>query len=356
MTVFSLVDRYIGRSIAFSTLLVMAVLLGLFMLAVFVDELPDMGRGNYGLIDILIYTVLTQPRRLYEAFPAMLLIGTLMGLSLLARNSEIVALRAAGVSIARIIGAAAKTGAVFVLAAVALGELVVPKAETLAQTGRAVAMAQAVQEKDLGIWLRDEQSVINFREVLPDRSLIGINILQFSGPLELERQMRAERARFKPDGWVLKQVEETLLDGEHIRTTTYPSLRWRTSITSEIADAFTVRPEGLSLLHLQRYIQHLQRNDQDARRYRLVFWQKFFTPVAALVMLFIAAPIVFRPIRSGGLSQRIFLGVMLGLTFIVVNRSFGFLGVLYGVPPFLGAFLPVLLFSVAAMWLLRRAW
>ncbi len=354
--IFSLVDRYVGRSIAFSTGLVMVVLLGIFMLAVIVDELPDMGRGTYGLLDILRFTVLTQPRRLYEAFPAILLIGSLMGLSLLARNSEIVAMRAAGVSVGRIIGAAAKTGAIFVLLAAALGEFVMPRAETLAQSGRAMALAKAVQEDKLGVWLRDESSIINFREAMPDRSLVGLYVLQFRSPLELERALRAQRARPVGKHWQLENVQETHIENGVIRTLHHDVLPWHPSITSGVADVFTVRPEGLSAFHLYRYIDHLQRNAQDARRYRLVFWQKIFTPIAALIMLFLAAPIVFRPIRSGGLAQRIFVGVLLGLAFIIVNRSFGFLGILYGLPPLLGALLPVLLFALFALWMLRRAW
>jgi len=356
MRIFSLIDRYVGRSIAVSTVLVMTVLVGIFMLAVLVDELPDMGRGTYGLIDILRYTVLTQPRRIYEAFPAMLLIGSLMGLSLLARNSEIVAMRAAGVSTGRIIAAAAKTGLLFALLVALVGEFVVPRAETLAQAGRAMALAKAVQQANLGIWLRDANSIINFREALPDRSLVGLHVLRFDGPLELERSMRARRARVVDDGWMLEDVEETVIRAGQVATERHATLPWHSTLTSEVADVFTVNPEGLSAFQLYRYIDHLQRNAQDARRYRLVFWQKLFTPVSALILLFLAAPIVFRPVRSGGLAQRIFIGVMLGLAFIVVNRSFGFLGILYGVPPLLGALLPVLLFAFLAVWMLRRAW
>ena len=354
--IFSLVDRYVGRSIALSTALVMAVLLGIFMLAVFVDELPDIGHGSYGLLDILQFTLLTQPRRLYEAFPAMLLIGSLMGLSLLARNSEIVAMRAAGISVGRILGAAAKTGIIFVVLAAALGEFVVPRAETMAQSGRAMALAKAVQEDKLGVWLRDENAIINFREALPDRSLVGLNVLEFQDPLTLDRTLSAKRARPVGKHWQLEQVEETHFENGRVRTSRHDVLPWYPSITSGVADVFTVRPEGLSVFHLYRYIEHLQRNAQDARRYRVVFWQKIFTPVAALMMLFLAAPIVFRPLRSGGLAQRIFIGVMLGLAFIIINRSFGFLGVLYGMPPLLGALLPIVLFALFALWMLRRAW
>jgi len=354
--IFSLVDRYVGRSIAVSTVLVMTVLVGIFMLAVLVDELPDMGKGTYGLIDVLRYTVLTQPRRLYEAFPAMLLIGSLMGLSLLARNSELVAMRAAGISSGRIIAAATKTGAIFVLLVVLLGEFVVPQAETLAQAGRAMALAKAVQQQNMGVWLRDENAIVNFREALPDRSLVGLNVLEFRGPLDLERSLRARKARTVNDSWMLEDVEETVIRDQKILTKRYATLPWRSSLTTEVADVFTVNPEGLSAYQLYRYIDHLQRNAQDVRRYRLVFWQKIFTPVSALVLLFLAAPIVFRPTRSGGLAQRLFVGVMLGLAFIIVNRSFGFLGILYGLPPLLGALLPVLLFAAFALWMLRRTW
>src|SRR5690606_38744996 len=150
----------IGRAMLVGTGLVLGVLAALLMLVVLVDALPDYGKGSFGLYELLRYVVLTQPRKLYEIFPVAVLIGTLLGLSTLALNSELIAMRAAGVSRARIIGATLKTGVVLMLAAVLAGEYVVPQAETRAQTGRAQALDLSFRQGSAGLWLRDGASFV----------------------------------------------------------------------------------------------------------------------------------------------------------------------------------------------------
>jgi lipopolysaccharide export system permease protein len=127
-----------------------------------------------------------------------------------------------------------------------------------------------------------------------------------------------------------------------------------TTLTPEVVAAFAIRPDSLSLVSLRRYISHLERHGQDVSRYRLAFWQKLLLPAAILVMVLLATPFVFQPIRSGALGRNLFFGVLLGLGFIAINRSFGYLGLIYGVPPVLGALVPLILFFGLATHLLRR--
>ena len=114
-------------------------------------------------------------------------------------------------------------------------------------------------------------------------------------------------------------------------------------------------PEGLSIQQLYRYIEHLRQNNQEIERYQLAFWQKIFMPLATAVMVLLATPFVFRPVRSGGLGQRVFLGVMLGLAFVVLNQIIGYFGLLYGLSPVVSALTPILLFLGLALVLLRRS-
>lgn len=350
----TILDRHIGRSMLVSTGLVLCVFAALFMFIVLVDALPDFGKGNFGLAEMVRYVVLSQPRKLYEVFPVILLIGTLLGLSTLALSSELIAMRAAGISKARIIGAAMKTGFVLVIGAVLTGEYVVPRAETEAQTGRAEALATSFRQGTTGLWLRDGQSFVNIDEVLPDLSLRNVNIYDVSPDFELRRHTYAVRAAHDGEHWRLEKVHRSDIEPERVVTAVEPTRVWQAGITPSVVAVFTTRPEALSIGQLRAYIQHLKNNSQDVARYVLVFWQKSFMPLAAALMILLAAPFVFRPARSGGMAQRLFVGIGLGLIFVVVNRSFGFLAIIYGVPPLIAAIAPLLLFFVLALVFLRN--
>ena len=353
--ILTLLDRYIGRRLVFGTALVMGVLLALFIFVVLVDAMGDYGRGTFGLYELLRYVVLSQPRKIYELFPVAVLVGSLLGLSTLAVSSELTAMRAAGVSQLRIVGAALKTAVVFVLAAIAIGELVVPRAETLAQTGRAQALATGFQKGDTGVWLRDGDAFINLAEVLPDLSLLGVNIFEFAPDARLRTHTAARRALYAGGGWRLEQVRQSEISPEAVRVRDVPELAWQATLTPDVVAVFAVRPEGLSMQQLIRYIGHLRANGQETARYSLTLWQKLMLPFATAIMVLLATPFVFQPARSGGLAQRIFVGILLGLGFVVVHRSLGYLAVIYGVPPVVAASLPLLLFLALAIALLRPA-
>lgn len=353
--ILTLLDRHVGRSIFLSTLLVMGVLLALSLFIAFVRAMPDFGKFSFGLPELLHYVVMSQPRELYELFPIIVLIGAITGLSALALNSELIAMRAAGVSITRIIASAMKTGLVFVVVAVLLGEYVVPFTESQAQRERAKALHESLQQRSSGLWLRDGATFVNIGEVLPDLSLLRVNVYQFQDSTRLRAQTYAARARLVNGQWTLEDVRESLIDDDRVDFRLSRGRPWDTKLTQEVVSVFAVVPEGLSIQQLKRYIEHLRQNNQQTERYQLAFWQKVFLPLATAVMVLLATPFVFRLVRSGGLGSRVFLGILLGLAFVVLNRIVGFFGLLHGLSPMWSALAPILLFLALALVLLRRS-
>ena len=353
--ILSILDRHIGRGIFISTVLVFGVLLALSIFIVFVRAMADFGKFNFGLPELAHYVIMSQPRQLYELFPIIVLIGAIMGLSAMALNSELIAMRAAGVSVARIVGSAMKAGLMFVIASVLLGEYVVPFAESVAQRERAQALHESLQQRSSGLWLRDGEAFVNIGEVLPDLSLLRVNIYHFSDSTRLRSQTFASRAKLEGEQWRLEGVRQSFIQDQSVRFQHARAQVWDTALTRDVVSVFAVVPEGLSIQQLYRYIEHLRQNNQEIERYQLAFWQKIFMPLATAVMVLLATPFVFRPVRSGGLGQRVFLGVMLGLAFVVLNQIIGYFGLLYGLSPVVSALTPILLFLGLALVLLRRS-
>lgn len=351
-----ILDFYIGRIILYQTLVVLAVLVGLFMFITFIDQLDQLGTGNYGVLNAIEFTVFSVPRIIYEVFPMSALLGAILGLSSLAVDSELVVIRAAGVSIVRLIGSVFKIGAILAVVAMLIGELVTPWSETAAERGRAEAMQEDISQSDFGLWMRDGMTYVNVGEVLPDLSLLNVRIFEFDNQGRLRSLVYADQGVYKNQRWRLSGIRQTLIN-ENRTSAVSKEVRaayWTTDVTPEILSVFMIQPDQLSAWQLYRYIAHLKENNQDTSSYELAFWHKIMTPVATAVMVILAIPFVFSQVRTGGFGRNLFFGIMLGLAYFAFDKGFGYVVLVSDIPPMLGATLPTMMFLVVGFFLLRR--
>ena len=353
-----LIDFHVGRTILQHSLIVMGVLVGIFLFLTFIDQLSDLGTGTYGLLAVLRFVVLSTPGIVYQIFPMAALVGTILGLSVLARHSELVVMRASGVSLAQITGSVLKLGVLFVLSAVLVGELVSPWTETMAQRGRAEALERNIEQKhSSGLWMRDQSTYVNIGEVLPDLTLRRVKIFEFDRQDRdrLRSLVYAASGRYTDARWRLSRVRKTIIDGQGFATATQgDEVNWDTGVTPEMMSVFLVQPGQLPVWQLKKYIEHLLKNNQDTRTYELAYWGKLVLPLSTAVMVILAIPFVFGSLRSGSLGRHLFFGIMIGLGFFVFNKALGYIVLVYGVPPLIGAISPTIAFLCATIVLYRR--
>jgi lipopolysaccharide export system permease protein len=352
-------ERYLARELYAATALVLAAFLALFAFFDLIHELQDLGKGGYQLQDAVLYVALTIPGRVYELFPIAVLIGTLYGLTLLARHSEITVLRASGLSTRDMLTSLARLGTVFVVLTFVVGEFIAPPAEKAAQQLRLKATSTLVaQEFRSGLWVKDELSFVNVRDVLPDTSLQSIRVYEFDQSYQLRSISEAASGQFMPpDRWKLKDVVQTLFEDEHARVVKVPEAEWRSNLTPDILSVLMVVPERMSVVTLYLYIRHLADNQQKTERYEIALWKKLFYPLAALVMMALALPFAYSHDRMTAVSIKVFVGVMIGITFHMLNGLFSHLGVINNWRPFLAAITPSALFLLAAggmLWWVER--
>jgi lipopolysaccharide export system permease protein len=347
--------KYLAREIVSATLIAFVALLMLTMFSEFLQELPSLRQLNVAQLLILISANI--PNYSYELLPISALIGTLFALAQLANNSEYSVMRTAGVSIAQIAAVVAAVGLVIASVVFVVGEYVVPKSEQVAQriraaTGSRPFIARAFQS---GFWFKDGSTFINIASVLPDGSLRNIRVFEYSDVVTLSRQVVAERATFvNGQQWSIEKAVETFFSPQGVRVVQHAQLDWNTVLTPNMLSVLQIAPERLSLTGLWEYIGHLRANNQDARRFEAALWAKFVYPLATCVLMLIALPFAQLQQRSSGIGGRIFVGILLGLVFIIFNRLFAYLALLYQWPPFLGAVMPALIFLAAATYLMWR--
>jgi lipopolysaccharide export system permease protein len=351
-----LIDRYIGRTILRYSSLVFIVLMGIFLFMVFIEELADAGIGNYDLTAILRFVVLSAPQIAYQIFPMVALIGAILGLSSLALGSELIIIRASGVSMARITFSVLKIGAFFMVILILIGEFVNPWAESTAQRGRAAALERSIDQRNsFGLWMRDGKNYINIGEVLPDFTLLDIRIFEIDERNRLVSMQYAGRGHYQDKAWKLFDLRKTEIDVEgNSAVALLDQSDWLTAITPDMMSDFLISPEQLSLHQLRRYMTYLRDNEQDIRSYQLAYWQKLALPLSTAAMLVLAIPFVFGSLRSGSMGRNLFIGIMAGLLFYVVNKAFGYIVLGYGVSPIAGAVSPTVLLFFATFFMYRR--
>lgn len=349
----SLIDRYIGRAVLLGILAVLVLLLVLLAFFEVIAELDEVEKG-YTSMMAYTYVALTLPRFTYELFPIATLLGSLIGLGALAGNSELMAMRAAGVSIRRILTATLKSGLLMLLVVVAIGEYLAPKAELQAQRIKMAALSDQVALKTrYGFWSRDENSFINIRQILPERVLADVSIYLYDDSRRLQRAMHAERAVYQEGVWVLESVRQSEFTPRQISVETTERLPWRTNFQPSVLDVITVKPQMLAAWDLWRYIDYLKQNGQSAQTYEVAFWGKLTAPLVTLVMLFLSVPFVFGSLRSVGIGQRVFIGALLGIAFYLLNRAFSYMAVVYGFNAIAANLVPLMLFFGYALWKMR---
>ena len=354
-----LYERYLAREIYASTGLVLLAFLLLFAFFDLIHQLESVGRGGYQIQHALGYVILTLPGRLYELFPICVLIGTLYALTVLARHSEITVLRAAGLSTGDLLLTLAKIGLVFAVMTLLVGEFLAPPSERAAQQLRLKAMGKLVaQEFRSGLWVRDERSFVNVREVRPDASLQSVRVFEFDDRFQLRSISQAERGRYIGAGtWALDEVVRTVFSGDAAHVEKYSEMTWKSALNPDLLSVLLVVPERMSLVNLYIFIRHLSGNQQKTDRYVIAMWKKLVYPLAALVMMALALPFAYMQDRMGAVSIRVFAGIMLGIGFHMLNGLFSSLGVINSWPPFFSAITPSVLFLMAAagmLWWVER--
>lgn len=352
-------ERYLAREIYAATALVLAAFLVLFAFFDLLQEFDDLGKGGYQLPHAIAYVTLTLPGRVYELFPVAVLIGSLYALTLLARHSEITVLRASGLSTSGLLLTLGRLGAVFAVLTFVVGEFVAPPSERAAQQLRLKATSSVIgQEFRSGLWIKDEFSFVNVRDVLPDTTLRNVRIYEFDRQYRLRSISEAEKGLYlPPDRWQLTDVVQTSFEGERASVARLPAAEWRSALNPDILSVLMVVPERMSTLNLYLYIRHLADNQQKTQRYEIALWKKMIYPLAALVMMALALPFAYMHDRMGAVSVKVFAGVMLGVTFHMLNGLFSSLGVINSWMPLYAAITPSALFMLAAagmLWWVER--
>ena len=151
------------------------------------------------------------------------------------------------------------------------------------------------------------------------------------------------------EGIARSGISEERVDVSHV-----DQAGWESLLDPRLLKIVVVEPHMLPVWGLLRYVRYMVANAQDARHYEVAFWGKVVHPFLIVAMIFVSIPILLGSARTRGLGPRIFFGVMVGIGFYLVSRTFSYLALLYDMSPPIAAMIPPLLFLAGAFWVLKR--
>lgn len=362
-----ILNRHFARAIVVSTLIALFVLTSLSGFFAVIHEMNDIGKGTYGMADVLANVGLTMPRRAYDMFPMAALIGALMGLGVLADNRELVAVRAAGVSMAQIVLSVARAGLIMAVVGIVLLELTGPLGEQTAQKLKLRATDNQFTFKgQQGFWVRDGRQFVNIKTVLSDSEVRNMRILEFGADYQIVSIVDAASGHYfagddtsdtpggDEQGWTLSDVTFTHFEGAGYTQTRHKTWHWQTGIDPDTLSVVAFDPEILTIWELGSYIDYLANNGLETQAHELALWGKLVAPFSIIVMVVLAVPFVFGSLRDSKAGVRILIGILVGISFFIADRTLGRMSVVFGFSPFLSAIAPTLVFALIAAVSVRR--
>ncbi|AHE66419.1 putative permease [Legionella oakridgensis ATCC 33761 = DSM 21215] len=319
------------------------------------NQLDDLGKAHYGIIQAAFFVFLQMPYQVYLFFPMASLLGSLIGLGIMANHRELVVIRAAGMSIGQVTVAVLKASLIVIVIMTVTGETIIPRLASLANDKKLQAMSEGqALRTEKGMWLRNQDDFITVGEILPNDVLRQVYQFHFDTTHHLRIARKMEQLDLRHGVWYATGVSESLIEDGHIQAKHYDEMQWDVLLKPNILRVGSNEPDEMTLWELRQYIRIQKMNHQTVLNYQLAYWQRLLQPLTTMVMMVLAIPFIFGPLRSSTMGSKLLAGATVGFGFHMINRIFGPVSQVFQWPVEIAAFGPTLLFMMLGLYLMRR--
>jgi lipopolysaccharide export system permease protein len=356
MEIINKINKYIGLTVIKSMLLVLLILVGLESFILFATQLNSIGKGSYTVFQAIMYVLLILPQETYQLFPMAALMGVLFGLSLLSNHSELVVMRASGVSPLKILQAVFQAGLILVIFMSIIGEGLGPIGKSLAEKRKLIQTStEKALKTDEGLWLIQNQNFYHIKTIYSKNHIADISRYEFD-------QGKLINASFAKDGyyqknkdsWEMTDVNQSLLSDQSVSSQNIKEAYWNLAIDPHLLRISRSLPQEMSLKQLSDFLVYQHENRLSGSSNEIVFWQRIFQPLASLLMMFLAVPFIFGPLRSANMSLKLLWGIIVGFLFYLFNQLFPPLSEVLNFSPIFAAILPLIIFGIVGIYLMKK--
>lgn len=354
-----LAKRIVAKHVVWTTLLAMLgatlLLSGLQVLFTYLAELSDLNE-HYTAWKALQYVLWSSPNYIYEIIPISALIGAVVGLGTMASNSELIVMRAAGISLWKIVSWVMRSAVFLVVISFALSEWVIPYTNEQAKSVKNYNYVASLGEVR-GYWAKENDNFVYVDYANAKGQLKQIQTLKIDDQFRFSSWIQAEQGEFVRNGeWKLKNVvETTIFNDAHAERKQQPEMDFALALQPEYVHMVTVDPEDLSPSQLIHLMSYMQQYSQIPKTYQLAFWQKAVSPFALMALVLIACSFIFGPLRQQSMGFRLVIALFTGLGFYYLQDFLGYASLVYSPSPMWFVCIPIVLIFMVGMWLLHRA-
>ncbi len=354
-----LLDRYIIKEYLRFFIITSVSFIALYLIVDFFEKIRMFLSNQATLAHMASYFLFSIPMIISLILPAAVLLATLMTYSSLSKFSEIIAMKANGISLYRISLPVLIFAAIVAVALFFFSELITPSSISKAEH---IVIAEVQKQKTFGafkqneLWYHGDDAIYNFKifDVTQD-TLRGIVINYINPDFTLQKRIDAEKAEWKNGQWVFQNLLIT-----HFDSTNTPVLEWfkeKIIPLPEKPNDFKIMQkdaEKMGYFDLRKYVNKIQAEGYDATRYLVDLHGKLAFPFVTLILVLIGISFSTRSERQGGVMQSVGIGIIIGFSYWIVHAfsmSLGRSGIL---PAILSAWIANILFFAAGAALFFR--
>ena len=350
-----LLDRYIAKTVLAAIALVTLMLAGLQIFILFVSQLGDIGKADYGIVQAAQFVFLQVPYQVYLFFPMASLLGCLIGLGIMANHRELVVMRAAGMSIGQVTMAVLKAAMIVIFLVTVMGEVLVPKLTSMANDQKEQALSDGQTIKTAkGVWVRYKNDFISIGTIMPNNQLLQVDQFHFDESHHLRVARRIARIEYQHGVWQAYGIAETIIHDDRTQARDISEMKWDVLLHPNSLNVSGSEPDEMTLPELRQYLHAQKISQQTAYNYQLAYLQRLMQPLTTVVMMVLAIPFIFGPLRSSTMGSKLLTGATVGFGFHIVNRFFGPVSQVFQWPPEVAALGPTCLFALLGLVLMRK--
>jgi lipopolysaccharide export system permease protein len=341
-----ILTKYLGSTVVNYILLVMLLLLGVQTFIEFTKEFPNIGTGSYVLSKVLIYVPMMLPSGIYQFFPVAGLLGCIIGLGLLSSHSELIIMRTSGISLFEITLAVTKSSIILIVITLLIGEVLAPISQRAAHRYKTTAMSsgQALSTQQ-GTWVRSGNNFVHISTIANKKEIKGIIRYEFADNRKLKTARTAENGIYKDGKWTFYNVTQTTFaNDDTLDSASFPEQQWDINLNPNIIGS-SIDTDQKSLVQLYSYVKGRKQSGLNAAIYDFIFWNRIFAPFSNLIMILLAIPFVFGPLRKSSMGLRMVVGIICGVGCYMINQFIGPISIVYNINPILAAILPSIIFG-----------
>lgn len=340
-----------------TSIAMLGALLILVMLQILFGYLAELGdlTEHYRPFDALRHVLWDAPYRTFQLLPIAALMGAVVGLGSLASNSELVVMRASGVSLWRIVGWTLRPALILVIFSLVLREWVIPVTNEYARAAQQQNYVAKLGEVR-GYWTLKDRQFIYIDYANANGELKNVKVLNFDENYRLNSHLTAEQGQFvQQDSWQLQQIHRVHIQPNGTaQAEQHAQQKLDLALQPQYVRLVTAEPRDLPPTQLIQFMRYLDQTSKIPRKYQLAFWQIVIAPFSLMALVVMACSFIFGPLRQQSMGFRLVIALFTGLGFYYFQDFVGYASLVADIPVFIFVALPVVVLLGVGSYLLYR--